>query len=99
MYIDRTRKATFDGPTPSGYNLACSRIAISCRTCERYLNIVSKTEQVWLRNARSESLGVLTIARGFEGLVEGKRDVARDGKVVERGVNQGLSSKHISLRT
>jgi hypothetical protein len=30
-------KPTFEGPTPPGYNLASNRIAISCRTWERYL--------------------------------------------------------------
>jgi len=33
---------TFEGPSPPGYNLACSRTAISCRTCEIYLIVVSK---------------------------------------------------------
>lgn len=28
---------TFEGPTPSAYNLACKRMAISCRTWEMYL--------------------------------------------------------------
>lgn len=32
-----TEQRTLDGPTPPGYNLACSLVAISCRTWERYL--------------------------------------------------------------
>lgn len=30
-------KLTFEGPAPSAYNLACKRMAISCRTWEMYL--------------------------------------------------------------
>lgn len=42
---------TFEGPSPPGYNLACSRTAISCRTCEMYLEnhnqLEGKVVQVW----------------------------------------------------
>lgn len=65
---------TFDGPTPPGYNLACSRMAISCRTCEMYLVIKSSQpgsgHVVTLnQDIRAKTLCILAIAWGLESLV------------------------------
>lgn len=86
---------TFEGPTPPGYNLACRRMAISCRTWAMYLQPISS----WIKMAsgkildiRSQRLRILTIPRGLKSLVKRKRHVTGNREMVESSVDKSLSS-------
>lgn len=48
-------------------------------------------------NILSESLCILTIARGFIGLVQGEGDITGDSELVERDIDKGLMKIKISV--
>lgn len=93
---------TLDGPSPPGYNLACSRTAISCRTCEMYLigNISNWSRNVLFTgtmvHVRPQALRILAVAWGLKGLVQRERDVTWNGEAVQSGIDQSLSSSYVS---
>jgi hypothetical protein len=42
----------------------------------------------------AKSLGILAVTGCLEGLVEGERHIAGDGKVIERGVGKSLCEEY-----